>query len=77
MNAFIEFFNKGDAVNLLIKLFGIVGGFLYFFFAWVMIGQIRALKKTIEVHDEGLLITLAYVQLILSAVIVLYALFIL
>lgn len=73
----MDFFTGANIVDLFIKLFGIVSAFLYLFYAWVLIRQIQSLERTIDIPDDGLLITLARVQLVLAIVIVLFALFIL
>ena len=73
----MEFFSSANVIAIFLKLFGIVMGFLYMFFAWVLIKQIRSLEKTVDIDDDGLLVLLARIQLVLAIVIVLFALFIL
>ncbi len=73
----MDFFTDNNVIALFLKLFGIVLGFLYLFFAWVLIMQIKSLEKTVDIDDDGLLILLARIQLVLAVVIVLFALFIL
>lgn len=73
----MEFFNNTNLLQMFLKLFGIVMAFLYMFFAWVLIKQIQSLEKTVDIHEDGLLILLARIQLVLAIVIVLLALFIL
>lgn len=73
----MDFFADNNVIGIFLKLFGVVLGFLYLFFAWVLIKQIQSLEKTVDIDDDGLLILLARIQLVLALVIVLFALFIL
>lgn len=73
----MDFFENTNIINIFLKLFSIVFAFLYSFFAWVLITQIKSLERTIDIKDDGLLVLLARIQLVLALVIVLLALFIL
>lgn len=73
----MDFFENTNVIHLFLKLFSIVFAFLYVFFAWVLIKQIQSLERTVDIKDDGLLVLLARIQLILALVIVLLALFIL
>lgn len=73
----MDFFDNVNLISLFLKLFSIVFGFLYVFFAWAVIKQIQSLERTVDIHDDGLLALLAKIQLGLALVIVLFALFIL
>jgi len=73
----MDFFNNTNLLQMFLKLFSIVVAFLYMFFAWVLIKQIQSLEKTVDIHEDGLLVLLARIQLVLAIVIVLLALFIL
>lgn len=73
----MDFFENTNVIPIFLKLFSIVFAFLYTFFAWALITQIKSLERTIDIKDDGLLVLLARIQLVLALVIVFLALFIL
>ena len=77
MEALTNFLFNTNLVSLFIKLFGVVGGFLYLFFSVIMIRQVDTMKKTVTVNDKGLLVSLTYTQVGLASLVLFYALFIL
>lgn len=77
LNQILNELNLGNFLSLAIKIFGIVGSFIYLFFAIVVIKQVQVMKKTIEIKDGGLLSLAAFIQLILTIILILYSLFIL
>lgn len=77
MEALTNFLFNTNLVSLFIKLFGVVGGFLYLFFSVIMIRQVDTMKKTVTVNDKGLLVILTYTQVGLASLVLFYALFIL
>ena len=76
-DSFLSIFNSGGLFSFFIKLFGIVLGLLYLFFSVIMFRQIEVMKRTVTVKDQDLLDSGAYLQIMLSALILFYALFIL
>lgn len=74
---FIDFINEADLFSLFLKLFGVVVGALYLFFSVVMVKQVETMKRTITIQDNGLLDIVAYVQVLLSFIALVFALFIL
>lgn len=70
-------FGIQDALHIIIKLTGIIGSILYILFALVMIRQISSMKKVLEMQDRGLLLFTAYIQLIVTIILLLYSLLIL
>ncbi len=76
IDALVELF-QGDLLSIFLKLFGIVLGFLYLFFAFIMVKQISAMKHAVTVKDNSLLTFLGYVQVALALLVVAFALVIL
>ena len=64
-------------IDIILKFTGILVASLYVFFALVIIRQIGAMKKVVELHDNGLLLLASYIQLIVAIVLLLYSLFVL
>jgi hypothetical protein len=77
LNQIFNQLNSGNFLSLTIKLFSIVGVFIYLCFAIVLIKQVKVMKKAIEIKDGGLLLLASYIQLILAIILVFYSLFIL
>ncbi len=77
INDIFNFFTSLSLFSLFIKLFGIIFGGLYLLFAIIMIRQIEILKNAINVHDQGILLTLSYLQTFFAAIVFIYALLIL
>jgi len=73
----VDLFLNGDILGIFIKLFGIVLGILYLFFCIILIRQLSTMRKTLTINDGGILDLVAYVQALLAAFLVFYALFIL
>jgi len=73
----LDFFNQEGIFGIFLKLFGVVSGFLYLFFSMIMLRQVRIMRKTVTFEDKGVLELGAYSQIVLAAIIVVYALFIL
>ncbi|MBP9815620.1 hypothetical protein KBD09_00070 [Candidatus Woesebacteria bacterium] len=73
----IDLFLNGDIFGLFIKLFGVVLGILYMFFCIILIRQLGTMRKTLSINDGGILDLIAYIQALLAAFLVFYALFIL
>jgi hypothetical protein len=67
----------GDLLGLFIKLFGIVMGILYMFFCIILIRQLSTMRKSLSINDAGILDIIAYIQALLAAFLVFYALFVL
>ena len=65
----------GSALNLGIKIFGVIGSFVYLAFTIVAIRQIRIMKDTVLVKDGGLLLLLGYIQIAIAIVLILYSFF--
>lgn len=76
METLLEFLN-GDLLGFFLKLFGIVVGLLYVFFAFIITRQVRAMERVLTLKDNGLLRLIANIQLILALLVVGYALVIL
>ena len=76
MEALIDFIN-GDLVGFFLKLFGIVLGFLYVFFSLIIVKQVRSMEKVVTIQDNGLLMMMAYLQVVLALLVVGFALVIL
>ena len=76
MEALISFL-EGDLIGFFLKLFGIVIGLLYVFFALIVVKQIKTMERVVTLHDNGLLLILGYVQLGLALLVVAFALVIL
>jgi hypothetical protein len=68
---------SGDLLGFFIKLFGIVLAILYLFFCIILIRQLDTMRKSLEIGDGGILSIIAYIQALLAAFLVFYALFIL
>lgn len=66
-----------DVFGIIIKLAGIIGSIFYILFALVMIRQIGSMKKVVELRDRGLLLFVAYIQLIVTIILLLFSLLIL
>jgi hypothetical protein len=77
MEALLDIFDGENIFGVFLKLFGIVLGLLYLFFSIILLKQVQSMKKVVSVHDSGLLLMMAYMQIGISFVIVAYALFIL
>lgn len=77
INQILNELNLRSLLSLAIKIFGIVGAFIYLFFAIILIKQVKVMKKAIEIRDGGLLSVVAFIQLILIIILLLYSLFIL
>lgn len=77
INQILNELNLRSLLSLTIKIFGIVGAFIYLFFTIVLIKQVKVMKKAIEIKDGGLLSLATFIQLILTILLLLYSLFIL
>lgn len=77
LEEFIRFIGEGDILSLFLKLFGVVLSALYIAFSGIIIVQIKAMIRSIPIREQSLLLFIAYLQLILSVVALLFALFIL
>lgn len=75
MDGLETLFESRFIIGLFIKLFGIVLGLLYLFFSIILVKQVQSMKRTVTVHDGGMLLMTAYVQVGISLIIVAYALF--
>ncbi len=73
----IDLLLTGDLLGFFIKLFGIVLSILYMFFCIILIRQLGSMRKTLSINDGGILDIIAYIQALLAAFLVFYALFIL
>ncbi len=73
----MDFLLQGDLVGVFIKLFGVVSSILYMFFAIILIKQLESLRKTLSINDGGIYTIVAYVQALVAAFLVFYALFVL
>jgi hypothetical protein len=75
-----QFFNDLSLKFLLdtgLKLLGIITAIIYLCFATVVIKQVEVMRKSIEIEDRGLFLLAAFVQLILSVILLFYSLVIL
>lgn len=70
-------FNSFDFLSFFIKTFGIVLGFLYMGFTFILVKQVDTLKKTIIIPDKDLFLYIGLIQFVFSGIIVIYAIFIL
>jgi hypothetical protein len=77
MDTLFGFLTSSNLVGIFIKLFGIVLSLLYFAYTFIVYRQVGILEKAIEVNDNGLLPIAAFIQLILSLILIVYSLFIL
>jgi Family of unknown function (DUF5657) len=75
MESIIQAISSGSVVGLFLKLFGVVIGFLYLFYALVIVRQVGLMKTVVTIHDGGVLKILAFLQVLLALAIVIFALF--
>lgn len=73
----IDLLLTGNLLAIFIKLFGVVLSILYMFFCIILIRQLATMRKTLSIHDGGVLDIVAYIQALLAAFLVFYALFVL
>ncbi|KXK09808.1 MAG: hypothetical protein UZ22_OP11002000972 [Microgenomates bacterium OLB23] len=73
----VDLLLSGDLLGIFIKLFGVVLSVLYMFFCIILIRQLASMRKALTINDGGVLDILAYIQALLAAFLVFYALFIL
>ena len=74
---FLDFFNQQQIFGIFLKLFGVVVTLLYLFFSIVIVRQVKVMRKLITFEDRGVLELGAYTQIVLAAILVVYALIIL
>jgi hypothetical protein len=77
LNQFLNTFNLITFLSLGIKLFGIVASIFYLLFSLVVLKQVEVMRKTIEIHDHGLLLLAAFIQLLMAGVLIFFSLFVL
>lgn len=76
-NRLIDRLASLNFIGLSIKVFGMVAGLFYLVFAIVIIRQVQVMKKTVEIHDFGLLLFFSLIQLSLAIVLFIFSIFIL
>jgi hypothetical protein len=67
---FTEF---GGLLHLLEKIFGVVGSIIYLIFALVMVKQVNTMSKNVKDKFNGILISISYLHLLISIVLVFLA----
>lgn len=77
LDSVISFIQSGDVLSFFIKAFAVVMLSLYFFYALIFIRQIQVMKKILTLRDGGLLLLLAYFQIIAVIALLVYAVLIL
>ncbi len=70
-------FEASNLLNIGIKIAGFFVTFMYILYSLVIIRQVQAMKKVIEIADRGLLLMTAYVQLSIAIILFFYSLLIL
>jgi len=77
INQILSEFLAKNFLSLAVKVFGVVTALIYLFFAAVMIKQVQVMKKAVEIRDKGVLSLVAFIQLILAIILLIYSFFIL
>jgi hypothetical protein len=77
INQILSEFLAKNFLSLAVKVFGVVTALIYLFFAAVMIKQVQVMKKAVEIQDKGVLSLVAFIQLILAIILLIYSFFIL
>jgi hypothetical protein len=77
LETFFEFFASNNFLSIGIKLFGIIFSLLFLIFSFVVLKQVQVMRKTVVMDHSGILIILAFIQVVICAGLVFYSLFVL
>lgn len=77
MDAFVQTISELNIITVFIRLFALVFGLLYVFYAGIFIRQVFAMAETLTFEDNSILRILSYVQLGLALFVLLASLFLL
>lgn len=69
------FISDAEIIFFFFKAFGVVFAFLFFVYSIILARQTDVLKDTLSTSNDGIIVLISQVQLLVSVFILLYALF--
>ncbi len=73
----MNIFTDVEIFPFFFKLFSVVISIIYLFISVIVLQQMKAMRRSVRIRDKGMLRYLAYINIVIAALAVLCALFIL